>query len=56
MAKKKKEKKHEKIRAEIQRMHKADVQYSNMNGGHGEPYMSGKARVYDDLLRFIAGL
>ena len=47
------EKKHEKIRKEIQRMERADNTFCNMNGGHGEPYMNGKASVYQDLLKFI---
>jgi hypothetical protein len=47
------EKKHEKIRKEIDRMRKADDNHLLINDCSPTDYMRGKANVYTDLLNFI---
>lgn len=49
-------KKHEKIKAEIQRMEKADDQFCDINDCAPTDYMNGKKRVYVELLKFINDL
>lgn len=46
-------KKHEKIRAEIERMDKADDLHCDINDCAPTEYMNGKKRVYVELLKFI---
>ena len=49
-------KKHEKIRAEIQRMERFDDQHCDINDCAPTEYMNGKKRVYVELLKFIDNL
>ena len=49
----KKEKKHQKIRKEIERMREADTRYCDMNSCKPTDFMRGKTMVYEDLLKFI---
>ena len=47
------EKKHEKIRKEIDRMRKADYNFCHNNNEKPNDFMRGKIMVYQDLLKFI---
>ena len=52
----KKEKKHQKIRKEIERMREADTRYCDMNSCEPTDFMQGKTMVYDQLEKFINNL
>ena len=47
------EKKHKKIRKEIERMHKADDDFCYNNSQELTDFQRGKIMVYQDLLKFI---
>jgi len=48
-----KQKKHQRIRDEIERMREADTRFCDMNSCEPTDFMRGKTMVYEDLLKFI---
>ena len=48
-----KQKKHERIRDEIERMDRADNLYCDINNCAPTDFMNGKKKVYVELLKFI---
>jgi len=51
-----KQKKHQRIRDEIERMVEADTQHCMQNSCEPTDFMRGKTMVYEDLLKFIDNL